>query len=1070
MKKHMNEAAKIRCMGCMREYEDHMPDGSAVTVCPFCGYVKDAPAKEVYHLTPGTVLQGKYIVGKVLGYGGFGVTYIGFDAQLDRKIAIKEYLPTNFSTRMAGETKLTVYDGENGEQFHAGLNSFVEEAKRLMKFNALSGTVDIYDSFMQNGTGYIVMEYLEGKTVKETLAANGVFEYEAAKAIVLRILNTLKEVHKAGIVHRDIAPDNIFILPGGDVRLIDFGASRYATTLHSKSLSVILKPGYAPEEQYRSRGKQGSWSDVYALAATFYKMITGITPEESMERMMKDELKEPSKLGVKLPQNDENAIMNALLVKPSDRTQNAGEFERQLTAEDEVRRAASTVVKYDAGKVPRWTKLLASCLAAAVVVFGVLLATGVVNLENGAFASSWSGKAALAEDEVRVPNVIKVHFDAAQTIADDTPLLLVITDKQFSDKVEAGLVLTQDPLPGRILLMDSALSVVVSAGEEVAIVENVMPDVVFRTLEDALAMLGEAGIEYEIVREESDTVAKDSIIRSDIEAGQAVGVGKKITLVVSDGSKKQETAQKNTASSPKKDIPQSDTGGAAADTGTGKNSSAGSKSNNTGNKTDNTESKTDPGGNSSSGNGGSKKEEAIPIYTLSFDGNKNTEGNAPASIKAKKGESVKLPGEGSLARTNYIFLGWAASSRASDVEYAAGSQMDLNGNVKLYAVWIKEKTNPPIYTVTFSGNGNTGGSVPSSLSAEVGDSVTIPGQGSLYRTNCNFLGWSESPGGAVADYVSGSRVVLSGNMNLYAVWVEMATLTYSGNGNTGGSAPSSVTVRKGDSITLPGQGSLLRTFYTFLGWSTLSNASSASYSANSSVAVGSNMTLYAVWRENTWSGWVTSLPSNVNASNYAIESKTQYSYRDKSTTTNTTGITPSGYTLESKVQSGYTAWSSWSDWSKTNPGAITEIRDVELRTIPAVTKTQYWYEAWINPARTLSYPYNPGGWNYNDSRNTYVGIRESPLPFDTNVTLPNGQTYASYASWNGSIKTNWWNQHTDIVTVTPAYSEWRYRTRSPIYTYTYYKWSAWSSWSDAVVSASSTREVQTQIVYRYRLK
>lgn len=152
------------------------------------------------------------------------------------------------------------------------------------------------------------------------------------------MLYALEDVHKAGIIHRDIAPDNIFITNDGKVKLLDFGAARYATTLHSKSLSVILKPGYAPEEQYRTRGNQGPWTDVYAMAATLYRAVTGVIPEDSLERTANDTVKEPSKLGIKLPQNIENAIMNALNIKAEDRIQSAKEFADALAGEIELER------------------------------------------------------------------------------------------------------------------------------------------------------------------------------------------------------------------------------------------------------------------------------------------------------------------------------------------------------------------------------------------------------------------------------------------------------------------------------------------------------------------------------------------------------------------------------------------------------------------------------------------------------------------------------------------------------------------------------------------------------------
>ena len=248
-----------RCMGCMAQ----MPDEEQV--CRHCGYRKGTDVKEAYYLLPGTVLGKKYIVGKVLGYGGFGVTYIGWDNVLRRKVAVKEYLPSDFATRSYGQRQLTVFSGEATEQFQAGLGSFIYEAKRLARFNAVPEIVDIYDCFEENGSGYIVMELLDGATVKEILKKKRRLSIPQAKRIVLSVLRGLAVVHKEGIIHRDIAPDNIFITRNGNVRILDFGAARYATAAQSKSLSVILKPGFAPEEQYRSHGTQGPWTDIYAL-------------------------------------------------------------------------------------------------------------------------------------------------------------------------------------------------------------------------------------------------------------------------------------------------------------------------------------------------------------------------------------------------------------------------------------------------------------------------------------------------------------------------------------------------------------------------------------------------------------------------------------------------------------------------------------------------------------------------------------------------------------------------------------------------------------------------------------
>ncbi len=349
--------------------------------CPICGAEKGQGKKEVYHLSPETILEGRYIVGKVLGYGGFGITYIGFDAQLERIVAIKEYFPTTFATRRQEETHLSIYNTQDAEgQFKAGLKSFLEEAQTLAQFNGVEGIVDIYDTFVSNNTAYIIMEYLKGNDAKWILNNQGAFDYEFAKNIIVSICDTLSVVHKKNIIHRDISPDNIYLTDDGRIKLLDFGAARYESAFNSKSLSVVLKSGFAPEEQYRSKGDQGSWSDVYALAATFYKMLTGQTPPDSMDRAIKDELIEPSKLGIELPENIENAILNALNVKKSDRIQTTEAFKEALLANNVQR----VVVKQKTEKtgVPLVAKIIMGIGGGVLLALGVFAVTGGLEMEG----------------------------------------------------------------------------------------------------------------------------------------------------------------------------------------------------------------------------------------------------------------------------------------------------------------------------------------------------------------------------------------------------------------------------------------------------------------------------------------------------------------------------------------------------------------------------------------------------------------------------------------------------------------------------------------------------------------
>ena len=311
------------CMGCMKEITEDCK------VCPHCGYRQDSQEPGNY-LAPGTILRNKYLIGRVLGIGGFGITYIGYDCIVKRKVAIKEFFPGSLATRNQGIQKVTVYSGEAGKQFAAGLESFLLEARQLAEFSSVPEIVNIYDYIRENDTGYIVMEFLEGQTVAEMISGGRKLSYGEAEYIILRVLSCLSIIHTAGIIHRDISPDNLFITKDLQVKILDFGAARYAAAEASRSLSVILKPGYAPEEQYRSRGEQGTWTDIYAVGATFYRMLTGTKPPEALERLMDDKLQPPSQFCAELTLAKEKVLLASLAVKKENRIQTAEEFRTRL--------------------------------------------------------------------------------------------------------------------------------------------------------------------------------------------------------------------------------------------------------------------------------------------------------------------------------------------------------------------------------------------------------------------------------------------------------------------------------------------------------------------------------------------------------------------------------------------------------------------------------------------------------------------------------------------------------------------------------------------------------------------
>ncbi|MBQ3149828.1 MAG: protein kinase [Clostridia bacterium] len=285
-------------------------------------------AKYPTSLAEGTILNGRYVVGRVLGKGGFGVTYLCYDSKEEARVAIKEYLPDSLTHRNTGETAVSTYGGESEEYFKAGAQKFYEEAKLVSRFNGNPNIISVYEFFYENNTTYFVMEYLDGTDLKRYIRDNGGrIPEDEAFYIFNKVTEALMVVHSADVLHRDISPDNIFLCRDGRVKLIDFGAARQVIGEASKSLSVILKQGFAPLEQYQKKGKQGPWTDVYALGATIYYSLSGKVIDDAMSRMDDDSLETD---GI-MPQFAD-IIKKMLEVKASDRYQTVFELKAALSS------------------------------------------------------------------------------------------------------------------------------------------------------------------------------------------------------------------------------------------------------------------------------------------------------------------------------------------------------------------------------------------------------------------------------------------------------------------------------------------------------------------------------------------------------------------------------------------------------------------------------------------------------------------------------------------------------------------------------------------------------------------
>ncbi len=295
--------------------------------CPHCGFISERYRRDPMALAVGSLLSGRYKIGGVVGKGGFGITYLAYDLKLDARVAVKEYYPLGLAMRNPVDMTVSVTSEEAGTSFREGAEKFYNEAKMVAKFNANPNIVSVYDFFYENETVYFVMSYLQGQTLKSYLKRKKITEGQAVE-LFDRVANALTAPHSMDILHRDISPDNIMLCDDGTIRLLDFGAARQIMAEQSQSLSVILKRDYAPLEQYQRKGKQGPWTDIYALGATVYTALTGDLPDEPMSRLEDDSDYENNKYGISDPLW--KVISKCTKLKISECYQNIAELKEDL--------------------------------------------------------------------------------------------------------------------------------------------------------------------------------------------------------------------------------------------------------------------------------------------------------------------------------------------------------------------------------------------------------------------------------------------------------------------------------------------------------------------------------------------------------------------------------------------------------------------------------------------------------------------------------------------------------------------------------------------------------------------
>ena len=406
-------------------------------------------------LKPGVILKERYKIEEVIGAGGFGITYRAWDPLLQSYVAIKEYYPSGIATRSADSSKVCVPVGQEQREYHRGRIRFLKEAQDVARFQSEPNIVSIYDYLEENDTAYMVMEYLHGCTLKQYIREHGGrLDTDHILHICLSVLDALAVVHKAGMIHRDISPENIFICEDLTVKLIDFGAAKQVYLDGEQTMSVVLKPGYAPPEQYAKKDKQGPWTDIYALGATLYFAATGEKPEESFGRVLEDTIKPVCEVNPEIPRAMSQVIMRAMSVKIEDRYQTVEAMREALLAGEGQNAQmepyvipASRLSKRDLPKKRGFLIGVAFCIVIMLVVTGIWMAGRVAKKAGTATATemnaaSTEAQTATMADAQTATDAEQAATEAEKTTQADNPMVMhVPTKEELAEQEKSDAIL-----------------------------------------------------------------------------------------------------------------------------------------------------------------------------------------------------------------------------------------------------------------------------------------------------------------------------------------------------------------------------------------------------------------------------------------------------------------------------------------------------------------------------------------------------------------------------------------------------------------------------------------------------
>lgn len=571
----MNSELKL-CMGCMNRKEYSGP-------CEICGYI-DNTAYLPQYLAPKTILAGRYLVGRLISRNGEGADYIAYDIEQERPVKIREYMPDMLCTREKNRREVIVLDGKL-PLYKSYLSEFADLYKMLMNNEETDCIRKIYGIFAENNTGYVVMEHLKGSPLSEYLDENGgSLGWDEAKELFPPLFTALNLLHSQGIIHRGLSPESVFV-EKGRLKLTAFGTSAIRTA--DSSITCELFHGYAAYEQYSVSERQGTWTDVYGICATLYRVLTGKVPEDSAERALSDTLKSPKEINPDIPEQVSDVIMAGMELKQSDRIKTINElvgrlFEpktRRAEIEDDgpvqpivarenrplpeqrtERRApqrkpvqkkkkSTEKEKTNVGAIIGLSIFLAivTCFIIAIIYFSdetrqltqqtttsttpppttTISETTPANTTEPPTESSETTTNAPVENAERIllPNFVNRFYN---TLESRYSMLKFNPTYEFNNEYAEGLVFEQDIEPNTEVTGGTEINVKVSKGPESA----VLPDYIGKKLEDYTAELSEAGIKYDTEAEETTEVKKGYVVRCSKEIGEEILLSDEESVIV----------------------------------------------------------------------------------------------------------------------------------------------------------------------------------------------------------------------------------------------------------------------------------------------------------------------------------------------------------------------------------------------------------------------------------------------------------------------------------------------------------------------------------------------------------